>query len=310
MMGTPRDLKMQKPLFYLLAAGLAALGCDLSVIAPLPSPHQPDEEKIVTSSLMLEASDAAPTERLVAVVGFDGAVEGTGTVRFVNRRTAAEATFNAAQGGTFAASLFAIPGDEFDVVYVTEDDRVSEATVLSVRALDVNNKRVSAGEPLVDIDVDGDGDYDGQAAEPTSDNSTTAENDDEISAPPLDTAGGFQGSTDPECAGDNPPADCPDRPSSGGGTEDPATPESSALQVISSYADGVFHLQGMPGFTSANAVLIFANQNSGGVASTMADDNGAFQISFAADQGDQILLFTQNPVTPEVTGEAQQFTVP
>jgi hypothetical protein len=42
----------------------------------------------------------------------------------------------------------------------------------------------------------------------------------------------------------------------------------------------------------------------------MADDNGAFQISFAADQGDQILLFTQNPVTPEVTGEAQQFTVP
>ncbi len=115
------------------AAAVAVLwGCEPGVIAPLPSPEQPDDDRIITSSLT--ASEDTETDTLVAVVGFDGAVSGSQTVELTNRRTGKVLTARTTEAGGFSAAAYGRSLDTLELRAVADDGRKSEAVELVVTA--------------------------------------------------------------------------------------------------------------------------------------------------------------------------------
>lgn len=104
--------------------------CDPAVIAPLPSPVRPDEDRITTSSLGLTTDTS--TDSLVAVVGLPGAVSEAGDVRVTNERTGVENVFLATEVGTFSATVYGRAGDELTLVYIDADSRESEPLELTI----------------------------------------------------------------------------------------------------------------------------------------------------------------------------------
>ncbi len=301
--------KIQNPLLTLMALSTCiGLGCDPNVIAPIPSPIAPDEDKIVTSSLMLEVENEQP----VAVVGFDGAVEGTGVVKLFNRRNGIESLVPTTRDGSFATAVSALPRDVFEVSYV-DGDRVSEPVEITIEALDANNKRVSEYEPLVD-EVE-------NPPEGTSSNPDGEKNEDrDDHAPPVNVGGGgTAGAVD--CEAGEEEAD----PCDGDGADEPATepdpaPDTptdeqnnfsgnSAPTILTGFKDGLFRLEGTAGSTWPGANLIFANQTTGDAVQVTANEYGAFVVEIEAELGDEIMFFSQNPENPTVTGPAQFFTV-
>lgn len=278
-----------------LLVALMVASCDPTAIAPLPSPVQPDDDRIVMSSLTVDEGE--PTERLVAVVGFDGAVTGLGDVEFTNTRSGATMTIPSTEVGAFTTAIFALPGDTFDVRFSTEEGLRSDATQLQVAIImpaDGDRANIPAG---------------GSAGEPAD-----SEDDARPEPPKVIWDNNFAAGGDCE---DGSEEDCPgEQPgTSGTGSEaqppsDPDSDGKAQLAVEWWLADGELHITAEAGFTSPNAIVVAANQTTGGVHTTAADSVGGVDLSFPAQAGDQVLMFTQNPGDASLTSEAIAFTVP
>ena len=85
--------------------------------------------------------------------------------------------------------------------------------------------------------------------------------------------------------------------------------EAQVVQLTLIYIDGTVRLVGGSNFIGANDVLILANETSGGVHSTTADSYGAIDVSFPAEIGDLIVLFSTNPLNSNLTSPAVKFIV-
>lgn len=114
----------------LLVALSGLWGCEPGVIAPLPSPDQPDDGRIITSSLTQSADP--DTDVLVAVVGFEGAVDGAAGVEVSNVRTGRVVSVSASEGGSFSAAAYGRSDDTLEVRQLDAQGRKSEPVSLVV----------------------------------------------------------------------------------------------------------------------------------------------------------------------------------
>lgn len=286
---------------------MAILSCDPSVIAPLPSPIEPDEDRIVTSSLpMAVESGGEPVERLVAIIGFDGAVEGLGKVRFTKVRTRAEVSYPSSDAGSFTASVVALPGDELDVVYENEDGRESDPIRIVVDQFALPEGREGTKQTA---NVDPDTGFATMPCERDEQGECVAEP--ESPPPSVGTDAGDPTDAEPGTDGDNATGSATNEGEDGGDDDgdsdgvhdelDELSGGAVELQAAGYYSSGEYTFMAPAGFVAADSLMIFANQSSGAVHTTTADSTGGFTITFEAEQGDWILMFAENPATGATT---------
>ncbi len=300
-------------LTLLMASALVMASCEPpGAIAPLPSPLEPDDDKIITSSLMRASDSEAAEEKLVAVVGFDGAVEGEGMVRLVNLRNRVVDEYDSTISGSFSAAVLALPDDSYDVVYITADGRESKPVRLTVAAIEQADRDsdtlVEVDDPQVPAGGGGDDNPDEQPNTGEAGGRDSSEN--QGTPPPLPAFTNMDSDDDEHEPVTEPPADPDDAPppEEGDGTKtDQETTAGAGVAIATSVQNGVFHFQASAGFTWANAIVIFTNHTRGTAHSTIANESGAINISFGADEGDIIIVFTQHPENEDITGEALTF---
>ncbi len=126
-----------------LGATLVVSSCDPNVIAPLPSPEQPDDDRIITSSLTA-VSDTS-SDFLVAVVGFEGAVGKAATVELTNPRTGKVVEVLATASGGFSAAPYGRADDVIEVRQVDAQGARSEPLTLRVAAYEPPKAEATAG---------------------------------------------------------------------------------------------------------------------------------------------------------------------
>jgi len=252
------SLNGNKFLLILAIAGLSlmVISCGPNTIAPLPSPAPvPSPLNILVSSLTVDENK--PKERLVAIVGTSGAVEGLGEVRLSIARKAVSNMIPTTEDGAFCSALMAIPGDVILVSFINTSQEESEPIELVVSS---------------------------------------------YTSPELLIGGGM----DTERTAETPPQQV--------GTPN-RMPQANTGDVVLpgltlAYADGIAQFTSTPSFIGNGELLIIANEGDGAIYSTNADETGAIAISFPASPGDSIILFSQNPLNPELTSPAQSVLIP
>lgn len=285
----PGMIKYTSHTLLLLMIGAACLACEEpGVIAPLPSPIAPDNDKIISSSLTVDPAAEKPQDRPVAVVGLEGAVVEAGQVEITNARTGAVANYDTTDAGSFSAVALGQPGDELELIYVDLDGGRSESTRVTIGVIlpQRDDALQGAGEP-----PEGPPDF---SAIPGDENETDV------------GAGG--GTPCPEGE-----TDC-DGYEEGNGETDPNTPSAgtdgddagkTTLAATTSLENGELRIMAGPGFTAPGSIVVFANHTSGAAHATTADSAGGLTIIFPAEVGDEIHMIGQNPTTGETNAFVQ-----
>jgi len=95
-------------------------------------------------------------------------------------------------------------------------------------------------------------------------------------------------------------------PQNGGGDE-PPEPLQSLFEIL---PDGQVRIQTGPDFISPEDWLFVGNLVTGETVSTRADPTGAVNLTFSAEPGDRILMFSQSAVDPSQTSPVSEFEIP
>jgi len=95
-------------------------------------------------------------------------------------------------------------------------------------------------------------------------------------------------------------------PQDSGGDDPPETLQ-SLFEIL---PDGLVRIQTGPDFISPEDWLFVGNLVTGETVSTRADPMGAVSLTFAAEPGDRILMFSQSAVDPAQTSPVSEFEIP
>jgi len=102
-----------------------------------------------------------------------------------------------------------------------------------------------------------------------------------------------------------------DPDSQSGGEPAPVPPEVNAPEsLFVLLSDGLVRVQSGPDFIGPNHTLFLGNLVTGETVSSVADDQGAVDITFPAEPGDRILMFSASPDAPTQTSPVTEYQVP
>jgi hypothetical protein len=263
-------MKRQVTHFLLLLISAASLtACEPDAIAPLPSPVAPDDTRIFTSSLTIEGTSSEP--ELIAVVGMNECVAGSGDLRIVHTETDTEHLVATTDTGSFSTTLKARPGDSLTLQYINSDGVESEAVTIAVPSYEPTQRSTSRRN--------------------------TGEPDESNPAPPSPPK--VYEDAQENCVGSN----CV------GGTDNPET-DTDTLNIDMWVENGVLYLSGDAGFATADSRIILTNLATGQVAEGQADSEGALDIHIPAKQGDKVALFSHHHDHHNLTSPAVLMDVP